>query len=137
MNYYCDDKGNVYNENGYKLKLNDDGNGYLFFSKMTDGKRKNMKVHRFVWEEFNGKIPQGYQIDHINNDKKDNRLDNLRIVTPKVNNRKRPCVKLNVRKVYIIRELYNRNILNTIQLAERYEVDKSLISRIINYKIWI
>lgn len=43
-------------------------------------------VHRVVYETFVGDIPQGYQIDHINTIKTDNRLENLRCVTPKENN---------------------------------------------------
>ena len=38
-------------------------------------------VHRIVWEAFNGKIPEGHMIDHINRDKTDNRIENLRVVT--------------------------------------------------------
>lgn len=44
-------------------------------------------VHRIVWETFNGLIPDGMQIDHKNNDRTDNRLDNLQIVTSSENNR--------------------------------------------------
>ena len=42
-------------------------------------------VHRLVWETFNGVIPDGYQIDHINTIRDDNRLENLRCVTRKDN----------------------------------------------------
>ena len=39
------------------------------------------KFHRVLWEAFNGPIPEGMQIDHINGERDDNRLDNLRLVT--------------------------------------------------------
>ena len=53
-------------------------------------KHKNEKLrpryrHRVIWYYFNGEIPEGMQIDHINGDKTDNRLENLRLVTPKEN----------------------------------------------------
>lgn len=46
---------------------------------------KNHYVHRLVWESFNGKIPDGMQINHLNEVKDDNRLENLSLVTPKEN----------------------------------------------------
>lgn len=42
-------------------------------------------VHRLVYETFKDKIPQGFEIDHINNIRDDNRLENLRCVTHKEN----------------------------------------------------
>lgn len=41
--------------------------------------------HRIVWETFKGDIPVGYEIDHINTIRDDNRLANLRLVTHKEN----------------------------------------------------
>jgi len=43
------------------------------------------RVHRIIYETFVGPIPDGYEIDHINTIKTDNRLENLRIVTHKEN----------------------------------------------------
>ena len=42
-------------------------------------------VHRLVYETFVGKIPQGYEIDHINTIRTDNRLVNLKLCTPMEN----------------------------------------------------
>jgi hypothetical protein len=44
------------------------------------------KVHRVLWETFKYEIPEGYEIDHINTIKTDNRLENLRCVTHLENN---------------------------------------------------
>ncbi|KAK3581601.1 hypothetical protein CHS0354_017460, partial [Potamilus streckersoni] len=44
--------------------------------------------HRFVYEVFNGSIPNGLVINHINNIQTDNRLENLEIVTQQENVRK-------------------------------------------------
>lgn len=42
-------------------------------------------AHRVIWETFKSEIPEGYQIDHINTIRTDNRLENLRVVTCKEN----------------------------------------------------
>ena len=52
------------------------------------GKYKVYYVHRFVWECYNGNIPEGKVIDHINNNKEDNRLCNLQLLTQQQNCKK-------------------------------------------------
>ena len=46
---------------------------------------KGYYAHRVIWEMFNGEIPEGMEIDHINCDKHDNRIENLQLVTRKQN----------------------------------------------------
>ena len=59
--------------------------GYLQVSLSKDGKISTKKIHRLVWLAFNGEIPQGLQVNHIDEDKTNNRLDNLNLMTPKEN----------------------------------------------------
>lgn len=54
-----------------------------------NGKFKWFTISRMVWQSFNGKIPFGYQIDHINNQPDDNRLENLQLLTRSENNLKK------------------------------------------------
>lgn len=42
--------------------------------------RKRFYIHRLVYEAWIGNIPNGYDIDHINDIKTDNRVSNLRAV---------------------------------------------------------
>lgn len=42
--------------------------------------RKRFYIHRLVYEAWIGNIPNGYNIDHINGIKTDNRVSNLRAV---------------------------------------------------------
>lgn len=48
-------------------------------------KNVSKRLHRLVWETFCGEIPEGMQIDHIDGNPANNKLDNLRLVTPKEN----------------------------------------------------
>ena len=64
--------------------------GYFSFN-IYDEKLEKPKMyyqHRFIYEVFKGAIPRFFQIDHINNCKKDNRLKNLQLLTPTQNNQK-------------------------------------------------
>lgn len=40
-----------------------------------------VRLHRYVWEKEIGKIPKGYEIHHINRNKADNRIENLRLLS--------------------------------------------------------
>lgn len=60
-----------------------DKDGYL----RVQCKGKTYKVHRLVYEAFNGPIPVNLVVDHINRVRWDNRLDNIRIVTQSENRR--------------------------------------------------
>ena len=59
--------------------------GYLRLLLHKNSIRKTYSVHRLVWSAFNGPIPEGMQINHINEIKTDNRLENLNLMTPKEN----------------------------------------------------
>ncbi len=37
--------------------------------------------HRHIWRQLKGEIPDGYEIDHINGNKHDNRIENLQCIT--------------------------------------------------------
>ena len=64
-------------------------NGYRHVR--VDGKL--VGEHRIIYEMFNGPIPDGMQIDHINGVRDDNRIENLRVVTITENHHNRKTVK--------------------------------------------
>lgn len=49
--------------------------------------KKNYRVHIVVWYIHNGEIPNGMEIDHIDHDRSNNSISNLRLVTRKENGR--------------------------------------------------
>lgn len=63
------------------LNLQPNNHGYIMVSVKIDGKTQFKSVHSLVIESFEGKIPSGFQINHKNGIKTDNKLDNLEIVT--------------------------------------------------------
>lgn len=42
-------------------------------------------IHRLIWIWHNGDIPKGIEIDHVNRERADNRIENLRLVTHQEN----------------------------------------------------
>lgn len=76
---YSDDRLRFFKGSILKaVKIKD---GYLSICLCKDGKQKNFLVHRLVWEAFNGEIPEGMQVNHINEDKTDCSLGNLNLLT--------------------------------------------------------
>ena len=59
--------------------------GYYQVCLFKQSTRKAYLVHRLVWSAFNGSIPEGLQVNHINEVKSDNRLSNLNLMTAKEN----------------------------------------------------
>lgn len=47
--------------------------------------RRSVSLHRTVWTAFKGPIPKGFEIDHIDRDRTNNKLSNLRLVTSSQN----------------------------------------------------
>jgi hypothetical protein len=82
IQYKVDDQGNIYRRQGegfLKQQVNNDGYSVVVI-RPSKQKFKEYKVHRIIWEAFNGAIPDGFEIDHINDDRADNKLTNLQLL---------------------------------------------------------
>lgn len=79
-----------------------DSKGYKRMA--VDGVR--YKQHRLVWLYAYGYFPSGF-IDHINRDRSDNRLSNLRIVDPTDNPQNCGCYSSNKLKTPGVRKIKN------------------------------
>src|ERR1043165_1894219 len=51
-------------------------------------RNKQYMLHRLIWQYVHGSLPNG-EIDHINGDKKDNRVENLRVASKSENQQNR------------------------------------------------
>jgi uncharacterized membrane protein len=59
--------------------------GYKYFQIIREGKRINKMVHQLVAQEFIGYRPENMVIDHIDRNKLNNNVSNLRYITQKEN----------------------------------------------------
>lgn len=60
-------------------------NGYQWVTLRADKRKQSFYVHRLLWQMFVGPIPDDKQIDHIDRDRSNCRLENLRIASKSQN----------------------------------------------------
>ena len=86
LDHYVRNKHNTLSlRRGKILKICRFGVDYVGVDLSKESKRHSYTIHSLVWRAFNGPIPEGMQINHINERKTDCRLENLNLMTPKEN----------------------------------------------------
>jgi len=87
----------------------DNGHGYkvVSFTHFETNERVVKYVHRLVFEMFVGPISDDLEIDHINGDRSDNRLSNLRVVSHSENQRNPITVGKLIRHLDLVRGAAN------------------------------
>jgi len=70
----------VYDKDG-KVAKSYERQGYIRYKLKVDGKWHYLSHHRLIYNYLVEEIPEGYEIDHIDNDRQNNCIDNLRCVT--------------------------------------------------------
>jgi hypothetical protein len=70
-----------------EIRLCKKPSGYLKFNAYAGSGPITVYAHRFIWAFFHGEIPPGFQINHINFNRSDNRIFNLEIMSPGENTR--------------------------------------------------
>ncbi len=69
-----------------KIFQQNEKNGYVSVMLTNDqGKRVRFYLHRLLWTVFKGEIKPRYEIDHIDGNRKNNSLENLRELSRKQN----------------------------------------------------
>lgn len=149
--YFITKDGTLFNEWGLLLRHQLTVHGYRNVNLQPDGDigRKNMRVHRLVVMTWIGPIPDGMQVNHLDGDKQNCRVENLQICTAMENfvhardvlkntaikGEGSPSAKLTELRCAAIRELYS-NGWRQQQLGAIFDVSTSLISTVVNQKTW-
>jgi len=118
-NYYATEDGKVWNE-----KTGEEVKGFLKKEKgywyLSLPGHKNIRKHRFIWESFNGPIPQFMVINHLDGNKNNNAEKNLELTTPKGN--AQHASKLGLlnysKKRIVIKEVTQNKIYRSVRQAE-------------------
>lgn len=148
--YWCDAEGNVYSKaKNRKLAAFNHG-GYLGVSLDLGLKKRGTitKAHRVVWTYFNGLIPDGQVINHIDGNKKNNRISNLECVTHSANMKhaydklgkmdfsgdKSSNALFSNAQVLEMRRKFANNLANRSELIEQTGVTASNLTDILSYR---
>ena len=133
--YEVSDFGNVRNKKTKHLFKVDVTNSYAKVALSKEGKRLKRYVHRIVFESHLGPLVEGYQINHKDFNRLNNRVSNLEQVTVFENNlhsRDRNFFKIDFK---IAKEMRNSN-LNSRELADFYDLNDRQIRRVLKNEAW-
>ena len=131
-----------------KILKTDNIKSYPHIKLTKNSKSICINVHRLVLENFIGPCPKNYECCHWDNNRKNNKLSNLRWASRKDNmaDKKRHgtqnnirgekihCAKLNSKKVIKIRKL--KGIISSRKVGIKFNISKSQILDIWNNKSW-
>lgn len=136
---------------GKMMKLVKDRDGYLTVKLSKNNTLKHGKVHRLVAESFLDEISYKNEVNHIDGNKENNKIENLEWCTSSENRKhavenrllkvvgsENPMSKLNEENVTKIRALYNENKKqnNILKLATEFGVSFQTIWEIVAFKSW-
>lgn len=129
--YQVSDKGNVRSLNYNKtnkvkeLKLVNSKDNYFVVCLHKNGHQKEGKVHRLVAEAFIPNPDNKPQIDHINGNKSDNRVENLRWCTAKENS-DNPITKVKMKGIQNGRQINRKDMSKVVY---QYNLEGELINK--------
>lgn len=135
-----DKKGDYIPLKWRKCKVNSNQRGYLFRQIKVNGKSKAYYIHRLVAMAYLPNPKQGQkEVDHIDNDVTNNKVSNLRWVSPKENVRhtyesgNRHSLKMTTEKILEMESMY-RSGVRICELTKIFQVGRTTVRKILNHK---
>jgi hypothetical protein len=123
-------------------------NGYLV-AKFTLGQfKRQVRLHRLIWIAANGIPDAGMAVCHRDDDKTNNRIDNLYLATPEQNStdakesgryktgEDNPAAKISDELRQTICDDYRHSEATFRDLAEKYGISKSRVHQIVRQDGW-
>lgn len=109
--------------------------GYLFVNLHSDGIQNVIKIHSLVAVAFLGKCPDGYEVNHIDLNRSNNRVSNLEYTTPagNIQHAARNGVMGNTGELNVSRmiEEYKGKELTVNEIARRHGISANTCMRIL------
>lgn len=145
--YSVSDHGRVTGKGGKLLSLTPNRFGYVRVCMVMGQQRKSVSVHALVLHAFLSPRPEGMVIDHINGDKADNRLANLRYLTSAENTKaakrlglnafgvRHGSSKLTPDAVLEIRALRAAGVVQR-KIAKRFGISQTHVRDVISGRNW-
>lgn len=126
--FFIGNNGQIFTVTNYKTKPNKvylrkqhiNSSGYLTCTILANGKKESL-VHRLVWTAFNGPVSTRLHIDHLDRNKLNNKLVNLRKCTIRQNFANRSGEKL--QEGHPAAKVTNKQ---AVQICEMYFNGKSM-----------
>tara|TARA_R110001592_G_C13193009_1_gene753757 strand:- start:52686 stop:53177 length:492 start_codon:yes stop_codon:yes gene_type:complete len=136
--------GTVLNRDGSIKRWSENQKGYLISAISEEGKRIAISHHRMVAAAFYGKCPKKHEVNHKDNDRKNNHPSNLEYVTKSKNNQQswdsgNRCAtginnancKVSEKDVHMVcKQIENDFKLNVSELSRKTGISRTTITKI-------
>lgn len=153
QHYFISDWGEIISLKGKLPKMlsdSQDKDGYPRARLSSKTSQKSIHVHRLVCQTYLGSCPSGWQVNHVNGIKTDNRLENLEYCSPRTNTaharetglkadwqgESHPTAKLTEENVRTIRGLLQAGNLSQTKVAAMFEVSVGNVNHIEAGRRW-
>lgn len=139
--YYVNKEGDIFIKGKGIASRNssDDGRYVSTTMCLKDGTRRCRDLHRVVYETFKGEVPEGYVVHHIDDNPKNNKLNNLKLITHRENiligmrktDRKKWSKRLTESEKTTIKELYEKG-MSYLKISKLMGVSRITVENVLN-----